>query len=104
MTPETHASVNANRATHLDLHAEITCRAYELYEQGDAIGDHNLRGILQAEAPRVAYAAAALEKCVKGELVGGRTVAAALVYLRALGSFMGEHDGDGAAATERTPR
>jgi hypothetical protein len=104
VTPGTYASVNANHDAHLDLHAEITCRAYELYEQGDTIGDHNLRGILQAEAHRLAYAAAELERCVNGEPVDGRTVTAALVYLRALGSFMGEHDGDGAAATEQNPR
>ncbi|MBZ5722393.1 MAG: hypothetical protein LAO03_18635 [Acidobacteriia bacterium] len=94
MTPETHASINADHITDLALHDEIKCRAYELYEQRNTGDGHVPRDGLQTELSRVAYAAAQLAKYAKGEVGDTRAVRAARVYLRALSSFIGKRDGD----------
>jgi hypothetical protein len=87
MTPESCASTDADDAIDLELHYEIKCRAYELYERRHDLADsHDLK----AELNRVAYAAAELQKYYSGEVGDTRTVRAARVYLRALGSFVSE--------------
>ena len=67
MTPETLVSVKADRTTDVTLHEEITRRAYELCELRRQIGEHGLECGLQAELPRVLYAAAELGKYAKGQ-------------------------------------
>ncbi len=47
---------------------------------------------LQAELPRVAYAAAELQKYSKGEVGDTRSVRAARVYLRALSFFISNRE------------
>ena len=91
MIPESHASINADHILDVALHHEIKCRAYELYEwRHDTVDGHDLKDKLQAELPRVAYAAAQLQKYANGEVGDTRAVRAARVYLRALSSFIGE--------------
>ena len=87
-------SSDACHITDVALHDEIKCRAYELYEQRHTVDGHDPDNRLQAELPRVVYAAAELQKYEKGEVGETRAVRAARVYLRALGSFIGERDGD----------
>jgi hypothetical protein len=68
------------RMTSLDvaLHHQIKFRAYELYERRDGTADgHDLKDKLQVELPRVAYAAALLQKHSKGEVGDTRAVRAA---------------------------
>ncbi|MBZ5679149.1 MAG: hypothetical protein LAO24_03470 [Acidobacteriia bacterium] len=95
MIPESHASIKTDHILDVALHHEIKCRAYELYElRRDTVDGHDLKDRLQAELPRVVYAAAELQKYVKGEVGETRAVRAARVYLRALSSFIGERDWD----------
>jgi Protein of unknown function (DUF2934) len=92
--PRGQASINTDDIIDVELHDEIKCRAYELYEQRDTVDGHDPKDRLQAELPRVLYAAAELEKYAKGEVGVIRSARAAQVYLRALSSFIGERDGD----------
>lgn len=95
MTPEGLASINADDFIDVALHHEIKFRAYELYERRrDPFDGHDLTDKLQAELPRVAYAAAQLQRYANGEVGDTRAVRAARVYLRALSSFIGERDMD----------
>jgi len=94
VTPETHASIKADHLTDVAFHDEIKSRAYELYKQRDTVDGHDPKDRLQAELPRVLYAAAELEKYAKGEVGVIRSVRAARVYLRALSAFVAERDGD----------
>lgn len=97
MTPETYASTGADDSIDVALHHEITCRAYELYErQHDAADRHALKDELR----RVAYAAAQLQKHANGEVGDTRAVRAARVYLRALCSFVGDHEARGLSSGE----
>jgi len=90
MTPKRDVASNADDALDVALHDQIKWRAYELYErQGNEAGGHDLQSELQCELPRVAYAAAQLQKYSSGEGVDGKAVRAARVYLRALSSFIG---------------
>jgi hypothetical protein len=93
MTPETHILVKAEPITDVALHDEIKCRAYELYDQRDTVDGHDPKEWLQAELPRVVYAAAELQKYAKGQVGDTRNVRAARVYLRALSSCIGERNG-----------
>jgi hypothetical protein len=94
-SPEGHCSVNADDVLDVALHHEIKFRAYELYERRhDTADGHDVKDKLQAELPRVAYAAAQLQKCSNGELGDTRAVRAARVYLRALSSFIAKRDTD----------
>jgi hypothetical protein len=87
------SSVYPDDINDISIHDEIKCRAYELYERRQATSDgQDLKDELRAELPRVAYAAAQLQKYYNGELVDTRTVRAACVYLRALSSLIGERD------------
>jgi len=73
----------------VELHYEIKCRAYELYERRhDAADSHDLK----AELRRVAYAAVQLQKYSNGEVGDTRAVKAAQVYLRALSAFISERN------------
>jgi hypothetical protein len=94
MTSEADVSINARHVTDVALHDEIKCRAYELYEQRHTVDCHDPKDLLQAELPRVVYAAAQLERYAKGEVGDTKAVRAAGVYLRALSSFLGERDGN----------
>ena len=99
MTPdsssENHPSINADEIIDVALHHEIKFRAYELYQRRhDTADGHDVKDKLQAELPRVAYAAAQLQKCSNGELGDTRAVRAARVYLRALSSFIAKRDTD----------
>jgi hypothetical protein len=90
---ESPAAINADNIVDLALNNEIKCRAYELYERhGDTVDGRDYE--LQSELPRVAYAAAQLQKYSKGEVGDTRAVRAARVYLRALTAFIGEHNED----------
>ncbi len=89
MTAEAHAWSNIDQIPDVALHDEIKCRAYELYEQRRAPDSLNPKSGLQAELPRVVYAAAELEKYMKGEVGDTRTVRAARVYLCALSLVIG---------------
>jgi hypothetical protein len=92
---ENHSSIDADDIIDLAFHHEIKFRAYELYQRRSYNGDgHDLRQELGAELPRVAYAAAQLQKCSNGDAVDTRAVRAARVYLRALISFINERDMD----------
>ena len=92
-SPENYFSIDVDDIIDVALHHEIKFRAYELFERRHETADgHDLRDELQAELPRVAYAAAQLQKHSKGE--DTRTVRAARIYLRALSSFIGEPDMD----------
>ena len=89
--PRGQASINTDDIIDVELHDEIKCRAYELYErQHDTADSHGQKDKLQTELSRVAYAAAQLQKYSNGEVVDTRAVRAARVYLRALSSFIGE--------------
>ncbi len=91
MTPESCASTGADDAIDVELHHEIKCRAYELYERHhDAADGHDLRDELR----RVAYAAAQLQKYSNGEAGDTRAVRAARVYLSALSYFIGKRNMD----------
>jgi hypothetical protein len=91
MTPERISSINADVMIEIELHHEIKCRAYELYEGRHDVADrHNLKD----ELPRVAYAVAQIQKYSNGAVEDNRTVRAARVYLRALSSFVSERDMD----------
>jgi hypothetical protein len=88
--PENYFSIEVDDIINVALHHEIKFRAYELYERRhDTVDAQDLKDELQAELPRVAYAAAQLQKH-SGE--DTRTVRAARIYLRALSSFIGERD------------
>jgi hypothetical protein len=87
MTPETYVDHNPDVA----LLDEIKCRTYQLYEQR---GGRDIKERLQTELPRVLYALAEVERYTKGEVGDVRSVRAALVYLRALSSVIGERDRD----------
>jgi predicted RNase H-related nuclease YkuK (DUF458 family) len=72
--PESHASINADDIVDVALHHEIKYRAYELYErQHDTADGHDLKDKLQAELPRVVYAAAQLQKYSNGEGRGNQS-------------------------------
>jgi predicted RNase H-related nuclease YkuK (DUF458 family) len=90
MTPVSQSPIHTNDIIDLVLHHEIKCRAYELYEQRHDIDGHNLKNKLQDELPRVAYAAAQIQKYSNGEVEDTRAVRAARVYLRALSCFIAE--------------
>jgi Protein of unknown function (DUF2934) len=94
MTSEAHVSINACHITDVAFHDEIKYRAYELYEQRHTVDGHDPKDMLQAELPRVVYAAAQLEGYAKGEVGDTKAVRAARVYLCALSSFIGERDGN----------
>ena len=95
MTPESATSINVDDIIDIAFHHEIKCRAYELYEGRHDVADgHDIRDTLKAELPRVAYAAAQLQKYTNGEVGDTRAVRAARVYLRAICSFIGEHKMD----------
>ena len=94
MASEGHASVHAGQITDVELHDEIKCRAYELYEQRHSLNSQYPNDMLQAELPRVIYAAAQLESYAAGEVGDTRAVRAARVYLRALCSFICERNGN----------
>jgi hypothetical protein len=87
MTPETYTSTGADDTIDVELHYEIKCRAYELFE-----GRHNGADAndLRDELRRVAYAAAQLQKYSHGEVGDTRGVRAARVYLHALSSLISE--------------
>jgi hypothetical protein len=92
-SPENYFSIDVDDIIDVALHHEIKFRAYELYERRhDTADGHDLKDELQAELPRVAYAAAQLQNHSKGE--DTRKVRAARIYLRALSSFIGERDMD----------
>ena len=94
MTPESPGIIN-DEIIDIAFHDEIKCRAYELYERRHDAGDgHDVKDELQAELPRVAYAAAQLQKYSNGEVGDTRAVRAARVYLRALTSIISERDMD----------
>jgi hypothetical protein len=94
-SPGNHFSIDADDIIDVALHHGIKFRAYELYERRhDTADGHDLKDKLQAELPRVAYAAALLQKYSKGEVGDTRAVRAARIYLRALSSFVGERDMD----------
>jgi hypothetical protein len=86
MTPEIYTPTGADDTIDVALHHEIKCRAYELYERRD--DGHDLKDELR----RVAYAAAQLQKHANGEVGDTRAVRASRVYLRALCSFIGDHE------------
>lgn len=92
MTPETHASTNSGHIADVALHDEIKRRAYELYELRHTANEHGLDDRLQAELPRVVYAAAEVAKFKEGEVGDTMAVRAARVYLSALSSFIIERD------------
>jgi len=95
MISATQASIKADDIIDVVLHHEIKCRAYELYQrQHNTPEGHDLKGTLQSELLRVAYAASELQKYAKGEVGETRAVRAARVYLCALSSFIGHSDGD----------
>ena len=92
---ENHSSIAADDIIDLAFHHEIKFRAYELYQRRDDTDDgHDLRQELGADLPRVAYAAAQLQKCSNGDTEDTRAVRAARVYLRALISYINERDMD----------
>jgi hypothetical protein len=89
MTPEIYTSTGADETLNAALHHEIKCRAYELYERWhDTAGGHDLRDELR----RVAYAVSQIQKNSNGEIGDTRAVRAARVYLRALCSFIDDHE------------
>jgi len=89
--PRGQASINTDDITDVELHDEIKCRAYELYQrQHDTADGDGRKDKLQDELSRVAYAAAQIQKYSNGEVADTRAVRAARVYLRALSSFIGE--------------
>jgi hypothetical protein len=55
---------------------------------GNTVDRRDSHDGLQSELPRVAYAAAQLQKYLKAEVGDTRAVAAARVYLRALTAFI----------------
>jgi hypothetical protein len=94
-SPENHFSIDADDIIDVALHHEIKFRAYELYERRhDTADGHDLKDELQAELPRVAYAAALLQKHSKGEVGDTRAVRAARIYMLALSFFIGKRDMD----------
>jgi putative component of toxin-antitoxin plasmid stabilization module len=89
MALERVAANIADDLTDISLHDEIKSRAYELYERwSDDVERADAKKELQSELPRVAYAAAQIQKYSNGELGDNKTVRAARVYLRALTSFI----------------
>ena len=89
MTPKRDAAISIDEISDIVLHDEIKWRAYELYErQDDNTEPHDLKTELRFELPRVAYAAAQLQKYSDGEITDSKAVRAARVYLRALSSFI----------------
>jgi hypothetical protein len=89
MIPESPAAIDAENIVDPALRHEIKCRAYELYERhGNTVDSRDSHDELQSELPRVAYAAAQLQKYLKGEVGDTREVSAARVYLRALTGFI----------------
>ena len=91
---ENHSSINADDIIDIALNHEIKCRAYELYKQRHTVDDHDPQDMLQAELPRVVYAAAQLERYAKHEVGDTKAVRASRVYLRALSSYIGEREGN----------
>jgi len=98
MTSETYregcAGIEADDIVDVALHHEIKCRAYEFYERLHMADGRDLEDKLQAELPRVAYAAAQLQRYTNGEVGDTRAVRAARVYLCALSSFVAKRDLD----------
>ena len=91
MTPEIYTATGADDTIDVELHHEIKCRAYELYEGWHDVADgHDLKD----ELCRVAYAAAQIQKYSNGELGDTRAVRAARVYLSALSHFIGKRNMD----------
>lgn len=91
MIPEIHASTGADDSIDVELHYEIKCRAYELYEgRHDAVDSHDLK----AELRRVAYAVSQIQKNSNGESGDTRAIRAARVYLSALSYFIGKQNTD----------
>ena len=88
MTPESLVSIGADHSSDVAIHDEIKRRAYKLYEQRGAGDGHHLEDELQSELPRTLYAAAQLEKYIKGEVGDINSVRAARVYLRALSAYI----------------
>jgi hypothetical protein len=78
-SPENYFSIDVDDIIDVALHHEIKFRAYELFERRHDIAGHDLRDELQAELPRVAYAAALLQKHSKGEVGDTRAVRAARI-------------------------
>ena len=94
-SPENHFSIDADDIIDVALHHDIKFRAYELYERcHDTADGHDLEDMLQAELPRVAYAAALLQKHSKGEVGDTRAVRAARIYMLALSFFIAKRDMD----------
>ena len=92
---ENYSSIDADDVTDLALHHEIKLRAYELYQRQHDNGDgRDLSDELADELPRVAYAAAQLQKRSNGDTEDTRAVRAARVYLRALISYINVRDMD----------
>lgn len=92
-SPKNYFSIDVDDIIEVALHHEIKIRAYELYERRHDTSDgDDLKDELRAELPRVAYAAAQLQKHSKGE--DTRAVRAARIYLRALSFFIGEREMD----------
>ena len=72
------------------LHDAIKRRAYELYaHRGSVHGTLSQPG-LQAELPRILYAAAEVEKYARGEGGDIRSLRAAVVYLRAFSNCLSQ--------------
>lgn len=88
MTPERVAPIRSHEVTETALHDEIKRRAYELYDRKrDDSERQDIKNELQAELPRVVYAAAHVQNS-NCEFDEDRIVRAARVYLRALTSYI----------------
>ena len=91
MTPNKDIAIDTNDIIDITLHDEIKWRAFELFErQDDNTEHHDLKTELQFELPRVAYAAAQLQKYSDGKITDSKAIRAARVYLRALSSFIAQ--------------
>ena len=90
MIAEIYGSTGSDDSIDAELHYEIKCRAYELYE-----GRHNAVACddLRDELCRIAYAVSQIQKNSNGESGDTRAIRAARVYLSALSSFIGDHTG-----------
>lgn len=89
MASETPVALKPDQISYSALHEEIKRRAYQLYEQRGQLG-RDYKHQLEAELPRLLYAAFELEKDTGGESRDLRSVRAARVYLRALRSCLEE--------------
>jgi hypothetical protein len=87
MTPECNFSTSTEDIAEIVLQHEIKYRAYEFYERRHTIDEtHDLN--LGTELPRVAYAAAMVQRHLNGEIEETRAVRAARIYLQALSSLL----------------